>query len=296
MFANLISFEGRIRRAEFAITLIVCYFVRSFLFIIFDELIVLGNLLSTITDVFLVLIFFSQSVKRLHDMDQTGWLAILPVYNPILLLFVDGTRGKNQYGEDPKGRTPLSETFSTTAHQPTPSNFPLPDIPPTEPQPFSTQSSATSTAESYIPLTDYVLNADGTVLQQWLNKQITFLNMAVDDKLCQVKTIGRDAFDSCEQLGEVILPLDLLTINRYAFDNCVLLHSIIFPSKMTFVGEYIFGKNCPKVLIFKGRTPPILEGDFGYNDDRIEVIYVPIGCSEAYREAPSWQKYKRKIF
>ena len=295
MFANLISFEGRIRRAKFAITLIVCYFVRSFLFIIFDELIVLGNLLSTITDVFLVLIFFSQSVKRLHDMDQTGWLAILPVYNPILLLFVDGTRGKNQYGEDPKRRAPLSETFST-AHQPTPSNFPLPDIPSTEPQPFSTQSSATSTAESYIPLTDYVLNADGTVLQQWLNKQITFLNMAVDDKLCQVKTIGRDAFDSCEQLGEVILPLDLLTINRYAFDNCVLLHSIIFPSKLTFVGEYIFGKNCPKVLIFKGRTPPILEGDFGYNDDRIEVIYVPIGCSEAYREAPSWQKYKRKIF
>ena len=291
MFANLISFEGRIRRAEFAITLIVCYFVRSSLLAIFGEL----NLLSTISSVFLVLIFFSQSVKRLHDMDQTGWLAILPVYNPILLLFVDGTRGKNQYGEDPKGRSPLSETFST-AHQPTPSNFPLPDIPPTETQPFSTQSSATSTAESYIPHTDYVLNADGTVLQQWLNKQITFLNMAVDEKLCQVKTIGRDAFDSCEQLGEVILPLDLLTINRYAFDNCVLLHSIIFPSKMTFVGEYIFGKNCPKVLIFKGKTPPILEGDFGYNDDRIEVIYVPIGCSEAYREAPSWQKYKRKIF
>ena len=291
MFANLISFEGRIRRAEFAITLILCYFVRSSLLAIFGEL----NLLSTISSVFLVLIFFSQSVKRLHDMDQTGWLAILPVYNPILLLFVDGTRGKNQYGEDPKGRAPLSETFST-AHQPTPSNFPLPDIPSTEPQPFSTQSSATSTAESYIPLTDYALNADGTVLQQWLNKQITFLNMAVDEQLSQVKTIGRDAFDSCEQLGEVILPLDLLTINRYAFDNCVLLHSIIFPSKMTFVGEYIFGKNCPKVLIFKGRTPPVLEGDFGYNDDRIEVIYVPIGCSEAYREAPSWQKYKRKIF
>ena len=291
MFANLISFEGRIRRAEFAITLILCYFVRSSLLAIFGEL----NLLSTISSVFLVLIFFSQSVKRLHDMDQTGWLAILPVYNPILLLFVDGTRGKNQYGEDPKRRAPLSETFST-AYQPTPSNFPLPDIPSTEPQPFSTQSSATSTAESYIPLTDYVLNADGTVLQQWLNKQITFLNMAVDEKLSQVKTIGRDAFDSCEQLGEVILPLDLLTINRYAFDNCVLLHSIIFPSKMTFVGEYIFGKNCPKVLIFKGKTPPVLEGDFGYNDDRIEVIYVPIGCSEAYREAPSWQKYKRKIF
>ncbi|WP_454960729.1 DUF805 domain-containing protein [Capnocytophaga leadbetteri] len=291
MFANLISFEGRIRRAEFAITLILCYFVRSSLLAIFGEL----NLLSTISSVFLVLIFFSQSVKRLHDMDQTGWLAILPVYNPILLLFVDGTRGKNQYGEDPKRRAPLSETFST-AHQPTPSNFPLPDIPSTEPQPFSTQSSATSTAESYIPHTDYVLNADGTVLQQWLNKQITFLNMAVDEKLSQVKTIGRDAFDSCEQLGEVILPLDLLTINRYAFDNCVLLHSIIFPSKLTFVGEYIFGKNCPKVLIFKGKTPPILEGDFGYNDDRIEVIYVPIGCSEAYREAPSWQKYKRKIF
>ena len=50
------------------------------------------------------------AVKRLHDLDKSGWyylLVLVPLVNLILglcLLFVPGTRGSNEYGPDPLGR------------------------------------------------------------------------------------------------------------------------------------------------------------------------------------------------
>jgi uncharacterized membrane protein YhaH (DUF805 family) len=54
-----------------------------------------------------------QMAKRLHDLNQSGWLALviflpLPFVPTILflvLVLMDGTVGPNQYGEDPKNRT-----------------------------------------------------------------------------------------------------------------------------------------------------------------------------------------------
>ena len=46
-------------------------------------------------------------VKRLHDLGKPGWqyfLMYVPLYNiylGIVLLFVKGTAGPNEYGEDP---------------------------------------------------------------------------------------------------------------------------------------------------------------------------------------------------
>lgn len=46
-------------------------------------------------------------VRRLHDLDKPGWqyfLMWIPLYNiylGLVLLFVKGTEGQNQYGEDP---------------------------------------------------------------------------------------------------------------------------------------------------------------------------------------------------
>jgi uncharacterized membrane protein YhaH (DUF805 family) len=55
------------------------------------------------------------SVRRLHDQDKSGWLYLLnfvPIGNIVLLVFyfMEGTRGPNQYGPDPKGLTG-SDTF-----------------------------------------------------------------------------------------------------------------------------------------------------------------------------------------
>lgn len=48
------------------------------------------------------------TVRRLHDQDKSGWLYLLnfvPIANFVLLvfMFLEGTRGPNQYGPDPKG-------------------------------------------------------------------------------------------------------------------------------------------------------------------------------------------------
>jgi uncharacterized membrane protein YhaH (DUF805 family) len=46
-------------------------------------------------------------VKRLHDLDKPGWhfwLLLLPLYNiylSLVMLFVKGTHGTNQFGSDP---------------------------------------------------------------------------------------------------------------------------------------------------------------------------------------------------
>lgn len=62
--------------------------------------------------VILVLLFiFTYSVftKRLHDLNKSGWLSLLvfvPLANVILsivLLFKPGSRGINNYGEQPQG-------------------------------------------------------------------------------------------------------------------------------------------------------------------------------------------------
>jgi len=67
-----------------------------------------------------------QIIKRLHDMDKSGWLAIIVLLGWIpyigwvftlifflILVAVDGTIGENQYGEDPKQRIPYmkNETY-----------------------------------------------------------------------------------------------------------------------------------------------------------------------------------------
>lgn len=55
-------------------------------------------------------------VRRLHDQDKSGWwflIQFVPFVGPIVLLvfmFIEGTRGPNRFGEDPKGNT--AETFA----------------------------------------------------------------------------------------------------------------------------------------------------------------------------------------
>lgn len=49
------------------------------------------------------------AVRRLHDQDKSGWwllLQFVPFGGLVLLIFMflDGTRGPNRFGPDPKGR------------------------------------------------------------------------------------------------------------------------------------------------------------------------------------------------
>lgn len=57
------------------------------------------------------------TIRRLHDQDKSGWfilLGLIPAIGPLILLvfyFLEGTRGPNRFGPDPKGPD-ISRTFS----------------------------------------------------------------------------------------------------------------------------------------------------------------------------------------
>jgi uncharacterized membrane protein YhaH (DUF805 family) len=49
----------------------------------------------------LVMFFVVQSTKRIHDVNKSGWYIFVPIDN-IVLWFMKGTKGQNNFGLDPK--------------------------------------------------------------------------------------------------------------------------------------------------------------------------------------------------
>ena len=40
-------------------------------------------------------------VRRMHDVNKSGWYCLIPIYN-LILACTEGTPGSNEYGPDPK--------------------------------------------------------------------------------------------------------------------------------------------------------------------------------------------------
>ena len=101
MFQYPFSFDGRIRRTEFGLSLIIfyayCFFIGFFI----------GLLRLPAGLMYLLLIpgywfLWAQGAKRCHDRGNSGWYMLIPFYG-IMMLFADGEHGVNQYGPNPKG-------------------------------------------------------------------------------------------------------------------------------------------------------------------------------------------------
>lgn len=124
MFKSPFSFKGRIRRIEYLLSCLLGGVVFSFLFwsgvgasLVGAETnsgggTVIGMLISLFAIIGGLWFSIAQNVKRLHDVDKSGWLIIL-LFIPIIgfiwglyMLLADGTVGPNRYGMDPKNRMP----------------------------------------------------------------------------------------------------------------------------------------------------------------------------------------------
>jgi len=106
------DFQGRSRRKEY------------WMFFLFNIILavvagVLGNLIfgpgeghwiNNIISLVLLIPSIAVGVRRMHDLDKSGWFIIIPIYALILTL-TDGTHGPNRFGEDPKGQN-LQDVFS----------------------------------------------------------------------------------------------------------------------------------------------------------------------------------------
>lgn len=73
--------------------------------------------ISTLFFLGLIVPSIAVQVRRMHDLDKSGWwvlIALIPFIGSIVLLVfmcLEGTRGENRFGSDPKGAT-SAEVFS----------------------------------------------------------------------------------------------------------------------------------------------------------------------------------------
>ncbi|MGQ4582322.1 DUF805 domain-containing protein [Lysobacter sp. F60174L2] len=109
---NYVGFEGRARRKEYWMFTLFNVIV-SFVLGIIDGL---GGLMTESGIGMLGLLYtlavllpsIAVGVRRLHDIDKSGWwllLVFIPLIGAIVLLVfavMEGTRGSNRFGEDPK--------------------------------------------------------------------------------------------------------------------------------------------------------------------------------------------------
>lgn len=107
MFQSPFSFEGRIRRMEYGVSILVYIIVAIVLGLaaVSLEESVSGTLISFLfffVGVGMIWFMLAQGSKRCHDMGYSGFFQLIPMFG-ILMVFMDGQRGYNEYGPNPKG-------------------------------------------------------------------------------------------------------------------------------------------------------------------------------------------------
>jgi uncharacterized membrane protein YhaH (DUF805 family) len=94
-----VQFEGRARRKE--------YWYFALFSALFSILLAVAGLalglrwLQLAYSLAVTLPYLAVSVRRMHDVDKSGWFLLIPIYNLILAL-TPGTEGPNRFGPDPK--------------------------------------------------------------------------------------------------------------------------------------------------------------------------------------------------
>jgi uncharacterized membrane protein YhaH (DUF805 family) len=60
-----------------------------------------GGTLTLIYYLAIIIPSIAVAVRRAHDQNKSGWWILVPIYG-FILMFLDGTRGTNRFGPDPK--------------------------------------------------------------------------------------------------------------------------------------------------------------------------------------------------
>lgn len=107
MFKKPFSFDGRIRRTEYGISLII-YII---LYTAIIEITKKNNPGIGFAIIPMLWFLWAQGAKRYHDMDKSGWLQIIPFY-VLWMLFIEGDSFLNKYGGNPKLETTPQHNIS----------------------------------------------------------------------------------------------------------------------------------------------------------------------------------------
>jgi|WetSurMetagenome_2_1015567.scaffolds.fasta_scaffold576672_2 uncharacterized membrane protein YhaH (DUF805 family) len=115
-------FSGRARRKElwmFVLANVIIGFIIGSIEGIATS--ISGSRVTLLGNLFMVVILLpciAVGVRRMHDLDKSGWFVLIPIYN-IFLYATEGTRGENRFGEEPKKEAEGEKSFpSPTNHSP----------------------------------------------------------------------------------------------------------------------------------------------------------------------------------
>lgn len=108
---SFFSTTGRLRRRQYLVRAILlgipAAMAASIIETSYDDTTIGISVITVLICAFLILIQF---VKRLHDINLSGWwslISFVPYLGGLfgfIVLFIDGQKGPNKYGHDPKGR------------------------------------------------------------------------------------------------------------------------------------------------------------------------------------------------
>ena len=109
------TFSGRARRKEYwmfflvnVVIEIVIGIISGILGSISKDLIIVGTIITGLYGLFIFVPALACVVRRLHDVNKSGawiFISLVPIVGAIwllVLLCTEGTRGANNFGEDPK--------------------------------------------------------------------------------------------------------------------------------------------------------------------------------------------------
>jgi uncharacterized membrane protein YhaH (DUF805 family) len=98
-------FRGRARRAEywyfflFNIIIIFVLHLIEYVDVIAPE--TYDSVFVYLYQVAVIVPYIAVGVRRMHDVNKSGWFILFPIYN-LVLAVTEGTKGENKYGPDPK--------------------------------------------------------------------------------------------------------------------------------------------------------------------------------------------------
>lgn len=116
MFKAPFLFKGRIRRTEYGLSLVINWLIMTLYYIVaywtITNMMYDGGYSEETIDfirlffcaicfiIWIPLCWFSlaQACKRCHDIGKSGWWQLIPIYNPLFLLFAEDEAYPNQYG------------------------------------------------------------------------------------------------------------------------------------------------------------------------------------------------------
>ena len=119
-----------------------------------------------------------------------------------------------------------------------------------------------------------------------------------------ITVIGSGAFIHCERLKSINIPDCVTRIENNVFEDCDSLMTVVLPASLTFIGNHAFCY-CWSIssITTKATIPPAATynpNDPYYYDTFLGVsgtipIYIPFGTTQAYSQAPGWNRFSNFI-